>query len=119
MVSPFELTSAIDLPLPRLAQIFAASFEGYFAPVSADVGAFATRLRAEHVDLASSLVAFENGEPVGLALIARRGSTARIAAMGAVPAARGRKLGRTLVEAACAEARRAVLRVKPHGPLIA
>lgn len=105
MTSSFELTSAIELPPPRLAQIFAASFEGYFVPVSADVGAFATRVRSEHVDLAASLVAFEGGEPVGLVLLAGRGATARIAAMGVVPSARGRQLGRVLLDAAFAQAR--------------
>ena len=33
-----ELRAAIELPLPRLAEIFAAGFEAYFVPVSAEVG---------------------------------------------------------------------------------
>lgn len=105
MTSHWHLRSAIELPLPRLAEIFAASFEGYFVPVGVDVDAFARRVRSEHVDLAASLVAFDRDAPVGLALIARRGTTARIAAMGIVTAARTRGLGRVLVDATLEQAR--------------
>lgn len=99
------LRAAIELPLPRLAEIFAAGFEAYFVPVSADVVPFAARLRAEHVDLAASLIAWEGDVPVGLALVARRGGTARIAAMGVVSAARSRGVGRVLLEGAIDQAR--------------
>lgn len=105
MTSHWYLRSAIELPLPRLAEIFAAAFEGYFVPVGADVDAFARRVRSEHVDLAASLVAFERDAPVGIALVARRGTTARIAAMGIVTAARTRGLGRILVDATLEQAR--------------
>lgn len=100
-----SLRPAIELSLPRLAELFAASFEGYFVPISADVGPFAARLRAEHVDLAASLVAWDAEVPIGLTLIARRGTTARIAAMGVVASARHRGLGRVMLEAALDEAR--------------
>ncbi|HTL36034.1 MAG TPA: GNAT family N-acetyltransferase [Kofleriaceae bacterium] len=99
------LRAAIELPLPRLAEVFAAAFEAYFVPISAEVGPFAMRLRAEHVDLAASLVAWDGDAPVGLALVARRGSSARIAAMGVVAAARNRGLGRVLLDAAVEQAR--------------
>jgi GNAT superfamily N-acetyltransferase len=104
-VTSWHLRPAIELPLPRLAEIFAASFEAYLVPVSANVDAFATRLRSEHVDLAASLVAFDGEAPAGLALIARRGSTARVAAMGVVTAARKSGLGRTLLDATLEQAR--------------
>jgi GNAT superfamily N-acetyltransferase len=105
VTSSLALRSAIELPLPRLAEIFAASFENYFAPVSADAGALATRMRSEHVDLAASVVAFDGDEPMGLALIARRGITARVAAMGVVTIARRRGLGRVLIDASLEQAR--------------
>ncbi len=105
LTSPWRLASAIELSIPRLADLFAASFEGYFVPVGADANALATRMRSEHVDLAASLVAFEGDAPVGFALIARRGTVARVAAMGAVPAARNRGLGRVLLDAAFEQAR--------------
>ena len=73
--------------------------------MSADAGALATRVRSEHVDLAASLVAFEADGPVGFALIARRGTVARVAAMGAVPSRRNRGLGRALLDAAIQQAR--------------
>jgi GNAT superfamily N-acetyltransferase len=101
----WTLKPAIELPLPRLAELFAAGFEGYFVPVSGDAGAFATRLRSEHVDLAASLVAFDGDAAAGIALLARRGTTARVAAMGVVTAARGRGLGRVLIDASLDQAR--------------
>ncbi|NVB78855.1 MAG: GNAT family N-acetyltransferase, partial [Kofleriaceae bacterium] len=73
--------------------------------MSGDVGAFATRLRSEHVDLAASLVAFSGDAPAGLALIARRGMTARVAAMGVASASRRRGLGRVLIDASLEQAR--------------
>jgi ribosomal protein S18 acetylase RimI-like enzyme len=62
-------------------------------------------MRSEHVDLAASLVAFDGATPVGFAVIARRGMVARVAAMGAVAAARNRGLGRALLDAAFQQAR--------------
>lgn len=105
VTTSLALRPALELPLPRLAETFAAGFEGYFVPVPGDVGAFATRLRGEHVDLAASLVAFDRDEPVGLALLARRGSIARVAAMGVATRWRRRGLGRVLLDASVEAAR--------------
>ena len=64
------------------------SFEGYFVPVNITDVILLTMLRRDGVDLTSSRVILKDGVPSGLALIARRGWTSRLAAMGIVSSAR-------------------------------
>src|SRR3712207_3956452 len=55
---------------------------------------FNARFRRESLDLRASRVLMEGERPIALILVARRGWTARIAAMGIVPSHRARGLGR-------------------------
>lgn len=64
------------------------SFEGYFVPVNITDVIMLTMLRRDGVDLTSSRAILKDGELAGLALIARRGWTSRLAAMGIVSTAR-------------------------------
>ena len=64
------------------------SFEGYFVPVNITDVILLAMLRRDGVDLTASRVILKDGEPSGLALIARRGWTSRLAAMGIVSTAR-------------------------------
>ncbi|NOH00696.1 MAG: hypothetical protein HND47_01320 [Chloroflexi bacterium] len=64
------------------------SFEGYLVPVHITDTAMHTMLRRDGVDLTASRVLMNDDEPVGLALIARRGWTSRVAAMGITSNAR-------------------------------
>jgi GNAT superfamily N-acetyltransferase len=61
-------------------------------------GPMAAMLRADGTDLMQSVVVRQDGEDVGLVLLGRRGSTVRVAAMGLVPAVRGRRLGGAALE---------------------
>ena len=58
----------------------------------------AAMLRTDDTDLYLSRVVRVEGQDVGLVLLGRRGSTVRVAAMGLVPAARGRRLGGAALE---------------------
>jgi ribosomal protein S18 acetylase RimI-like enzyme len=100
-----EISSALHLPLDRLAEGFAACFAGYVVPISADARAFELRLRTEHVHLADSLVVVQEGRVMALCLIARRGDRSRVAAMGVVPELRRGGMGRALMLRALDEAR--------------
>jgi ribosomal protein S18 acetylase RimI-like enzyme len=90
------------------------SFEGYLVPIQMTAQAFERRFRGEDLDpFASRVYSGEaGGSPVGVVLVARRGWTSRIAAMGLAPEARGQGLGRRLlgeaVEGARARGDRAV-----------
>jgi len=98
------LTSLLEFGLAPASDVFTRGFADYFVPIAATPALLATFARTESVDLLASRVALLDGEPVGAALIARRGYTARLAGMALVPAARGRGVGRALMDQLLAEA---------------
>ena len=111
----FEQT--LSLPLTTLAELFAQAFKDYLVPISSDPVALAARIRQEQIDQAASLVIrAPNAELAGIALIARRGDTSRLAGMGITIPWRGQKAGQALVTRVLQEAserqdRRMVLEV--------
>jgi GNAT superfamily N-acetyltransferase len=96
--------SAAELPYRELAALFEQCFVNYVVPMRATASALENRNRIEHVDLTASLVARQAGEPIALALVARRGRKSRLAAMGVVLEARGTGVGRALTERVIEEA---------------
>jgi GNAT superfamily N-acetyltransferase len=96
---------ASDFPTPDLLQLMNLSFEGYIVPVRFEHSQFLTMLRKDNVDLDASRVLLSDGEPSGIALIARRGWSSRLAAMGLAKEARGKKAGSWLMENLIHEAR--------------
>lgn len=105
MPAELQMLAASAFPLSALATQMAQGFEGYFVTIPDDPAAFAARARAEQIDLSTSLVATLDGEAVGQALIARRGSVSRLAAMSVRPAWRGQGVGAALLDRALADAR--------------
>jgi ribosomal protein S18 acetylase RimI-like enzyme len=79
-------------------------FEGYLVPIRFTPQAYERRFRAENLDPYASRVYVRDGAPVGAMLIARRGWTSRVAAMGFAPEVRGQGLGRRFLGEAIAEA---------------
>lgn len=94
-----ELTSA------EVADAVTRSFEGYLVSIRFTPEAFERRFRNEHLDPYASRVYVRDGAPIGVMLIARRGWTRRVAAMGFVPEARSQGLGRRALSEVVAEAR--------------
>jgi ribosomal protein S18 acetylase RimI-like enzyme len=88
-----SLKPASEFSIPTLADLMTRSFEGYLVPVSITETVLHTMLRRDGVDLTSSRVLMKDDEPVGLALIARRGWTGRLAAMGITSNARSGGVG--------------------------
>jgi ribosomal protein S18 acetylase RimI-like enzyme len=76
-----------------LAEIMTKCFEGYVVTQVMTAEMFDSRFRRENLDLQLSRVLMEGERPIGIVLVARRGWTARIAAMGIHPDFRGRRLG--------------------------
>lgn len=98
--------STLSQPLTALAEIFGQAFESYLVPISSDPLLLAARVRQEQIDLAASLVIREpNDELTGIALIARRGDTSRLAGMGVAARWRGQGRGQALVAHVLQEAR--------------
>jgi len=89
----------------EVAAAVTRSFEGYLVPIRMTAQGYERRFRGEDLDpFASRVLSNEDGSLIGVVLVARRGWTSRIAAMGLAPEARGKGLGRWLLNRAVAEA---------------
>ena len=88
-----SLKLASDYPTSFLADLMTRGFEGYIVPVSITEPVLHTMIRRDGIDLTSSRVLMRDDEPVGLAMIARRGWTSRLAAMGITSNARSGGVG--------------------------
>jgi ribosomal protein S18 acetylase RimI-like enzyme len=93
-----------ELDWTRAASAFNASYSGYVIPVHVSAQDLCRRAQSESVDRKQSYVVFESESPVGIVLIARRGMTSRIAALGVAPERRHSGLGRAMLARALAEA---------------
>ena len=80
--------SLLEFNANEIASILNDCFEGYLLPVQFTAKVVNSRFRAEHLDAAASFVYLKNDLPQGIILVARRGKTSRIAAMGVATEAR-------------------------------
>ena len=99
-----DLNPASNYPLPDLTDFLNLSFENYVVPIQFNVSQFVTLLRKDSIDLDSSRVLLIDEEPSGIALIARRGWTSRLAAMGIFRQMRGKGAGSWFMERLVQEA---------------
>jgi len=101
----FDLKPASDYPIPDLVTWLNQGFENYFVPIHFNGSQFLTMVRKDGLDLTSSRVLLTDGTPSGVALIARRGWTSRLAAMGISIEMRGKGAGtwfmKELIREAC------------------
>lgn len=96
---------ASSLPLDELVELFNAAYEGYLVPFRLSEAALRFMLEAFDYDLAGSLVARADGEPVGLAMLGLRGPSSWCGGIGVVASSRGTGLGGRLMEALLESAR--------------
>ncbi len=101
----FTFPSIFDFGLDPAAQVLARGFSDYFVSIPATPAMLLCMVRGDSVDLTASRVAVRDGQPVGAALIARRGWTSRLAGMAIVPEARRSGVGRALMDQLLTEAR--------------
>ena len=104
-MTSFSFKSALSFSIPEIAALFMRGFEGYFVPVQMTDVALQTMIRRDGVDLAESRVLLKDDQPIGVALIARRGWTSRLAAMGIVTEARNGGVGTWAMKQLIEEAR--------------
>ncbi len=104
-MTEFNVRSILEFNAVQIASILNDCFEGYLMPVQFTAQAVNLRFRAEHLDAAASFVYLKNDKPRGIILVARRGKTSRIAAMGVATEARGQGLGRLMLTEALNTAR--------------
>lgn len=97
--------SVTEHGLEAAAALATNSFAGYFVPVSMPAAGLLAMIRQDSVDPALSRVLVVDGQPAGVALVARRGWTSRLAAMAILPAARAQGVGRAAMQRLLAEAK--------------
>ena len=102
----FDTVPASTFPLPDLVKLLNQGFEGYFVPIGIEMTDFLTMLRKDGTDLTASQVLIVDNVPSGIALIARRGWTSRLAAMGIAKERRGLGAGSWFMEILMEQARR-------------
>lgn len=90
--------SAAEYSLDELVDLLNRGFEGYVVNVTFSLAALLSMLTRDSVDLGLSRVAEANGKSVAVGLIARRGWTVRLAAMGVASEIRGQGVGRGLMD---------------------
>ncbi len=105
-----ELRPASILSLAERVALMNAGYEGYVVPFHLEEPMLAFIERSFDVDLDASLVAFREGEAVGVANLAIRGDEGWIAGVGVVSAARRQGLGETLMRTVHEQARARGLR---------
>jgi ribosomal protein S18 acetylase RimI-like enzyme len=86
----FDATPASNFPLPDLVKFLNQGFEDYFVPIQFNTVMFLNMLRKDGIDLTASRILITDDYPCGIALIARRGWTSRLAAMGISKETRGK-----------------------------
>ncbi|HLO32269.1 MAG TPA: N-acetyltransferase [Anaerolineales bacterium] len=88
-----DIVSASNYPVPDLVKFLNRGFEEYFVPIQFNTAAFLEMLSNDGIDLMTSRVLILDDQPSGIALIARRGWTSRLAAMGVIKETRSRGAG--------------------------
>jgi GNAT superfamily N-acetyltransferase len=101
----YKIQPASNYPIPDLVHFLNQGFEGYFIPIQFNDITFLNLLRKDSVDLLTSRVLLVDGEPCGIALLARRGWTSRLAAMGIFSGRRSQGAGSWFMETLIGEAR--------------
>jgi ribosomal protein S18 acetylase RimI-like enzyme len=108
--------SVLEHGIEPSTDLLTRGFADYLVPIVLSAAGLLGMVRQDSVDLGESRVIVDGDEPVGVALIARRGWTSRLAAMAIVPEGRSRGVGEACVrhlqgEAAARGERRMVLEV--------
>ncbi|MBI1282501.1 MAG: GNAT family N-acetyltransferase [Anaerolineaceae bacterium] len=97
---------AVEFPLTTLCDVINRSFKGYVAgDIQFTPPILAGFIANSGIHLGRSLVALQDNEPAGIAMLARRGWSVRIALMGVVPEIQNQGVGRWLLAQIASEAK--------------
>ncbi len=99
------LTTAAELSVGDLAELFNRAYEGYEVPMHIDAGAMAFMEETFDLSPADSRVAWRDGRGIGVAVLGLRGERAWVGGMGVVREARRSGVGEQLMHALITAAR--------------
>lgn len=99
-----QLRPLLDFGLQESLTLMNLGFSDYMVPIQLPLPVYLNMSRVESVDFSQSRIIYLDDEAVGVALIARRGWTSRLAAMSISPASRGRGVGRAAMNMLLTEA---------------
>lgn len=97
--------SVTSFGVAEAAGLLTRAFADYFVKIAFTESALRHMERTDSVDFAESRVVMLDDAPVGVALVARRGSRSRLAGMAVLPDSRRRGVARELVQRLLADAR--------------
>jgi ribosomal protein S18 acetylase RimI-like enzyme len=92
------------------ANLINAAYADYFVPMYLTTDSMRSVDDLYDVDLARSVVAYDRSEPVGMALLSRRGDRGWVSGVGVLPAWRRRGVGRHMMKIVLERAREAGVR---------
>lgn len=105
MTETLRIISAASVTLEQFAAAFEAAFAGYFYPMTLTSEQLSRRVRFEHLDILRSLLAYDNDELAGMAMLGIRQEVGWVGGLGITEKYRGRGRSHELMTALIAEAR--------------
>lgn len=100
-----EIRPLLDFGLESAVGLLNRGFTGYFVPIELSLAGFMSMVHVDGLDLSQSRVIWQGEQALGVALIARRGWTSRLAGMSLIPEARGQGIGTACMVQLLTEAR--------------
>ena len=93
MAMDLSLEPALSYDIATLAQLLNRSFADYLVDIRLNPTLLSQMIQREGIDLSQSQLILRRDKAIGIALIARRGWTCRLAAMGLISESRGQGIG--------------------------
>ena len=100
-----SLLPASDFSSNQLAELLSACYADYYTPIHFHKGQFDFFAKAHDILLDHSLIAMSGAEPIGLALLARRGERGWVSGLGVLPEQRRQGVARQLMQGVMDNAR--------------
>ena len=93
-----KLVPANTLSFERLSHLVNQAYEDYYFPIWMDETHFRQMCAQEDIDLHKSVVALDDQQPVGLALLSIRGERGWVSGVGVLPAWKRRGIARAMLQ---------------------
>lgn len=93
-----EVRAASEVPLEAVHAVMEEGFRDYFVNVHMELAGLLAMVERESICLENSVLVYDREKPVGVGLLAHRNRASRVAAMAVTRQARGKGVGRRILE---------------------